>query len=816
MRENVPETKPLRTLLISLLLYSMFGGALHARTDHEKAVSLARQGQTDRAADMLRQLYRSDPKNRRLLHDLITVLSWGGFDKEALSYRNRIDLDRAPSYLLQAIAKSARNIGAYDYAVKVYTVGSKRYPGIPEFRTALAMTLYDKGAPDSAESVLRRAEKRAKRARERWRIAEVYEYGGASFDAMRIYESLQREREYRERSIKKRFGLLLHLGMPSRAQELLHAYPDLFSEDDVAALQTDLAAFALRWGKRGDYVRPQEKQRLLLEALATIEKSLGNYDLSASGDLERRVVVTALCDKIVALNALGRNAQAILLYESFSKRGVSFADYAKLAVADAYLAKKSAKRAKTVLKELLERDPDNFEAKVLLFYAYSDGYEMNEAIRFAERMDAKEPMKVWDRWHLYKKRNPRKLDAVMLRILSSAYAGHLGDAQRSLEALLAKAPGNGWIRTTLAQIYLYRGWYERAQKQYRIARNLDEQDFTAAAGTVETAFLLREYEEADRGMARLQTRFAQMEPEIEALKKRLRLEKEGGFDLQSLFLDSPATNAVGTYSGMEHTLSLYSALFANRYRFLVDGRWIAAEYDGQRLQNRRIDMGISFSRARFEGSATLGYSVGGVNKIAPKIEVGYRFDDHWSVGGGYSLFSVSTPIRAIDAGIHSDRLFASVDYRASERYASSVSLERSSFSDGNLRTALSLYNHSRLVEGPYYNLASHLYAGVSDNTLQDRPYYNPDRNGYVSLNLQNRWLLTRLYDFHITQIVGIEGGIHWEKGYGSNMTGVLSLGQEWSLSERLWLSFGYRRKRASYDGAIEYINVLYFNLGGKF
>ena len=69
---------------------------------------------------------------------------------------------------------------------------------------------------------------------------------------------------------------------------------------------------------------------------------------------------------------------------------------------------------------------------------------------------------------------------------------------------------------------------------------------------------------------------------------------------------------------------------------------------------------------------------------------------------------------------------------------------------------------------------------------------------------------------NIKQILGLEIGSHWEKEYGSNMTGALNLGQQWQMNKDFGFDFGYLRKRSSYDGQIEYASELFLNLNGRF
>ncbi len=794
------------------------GQALWAKEqlNYEYAVKMAREGDIDRSVKELQKLHRLHPDNSALLYDLVTVLSWGGYDAKALSYRKEIDLYKAPGYLLEAVAKSARNIKEYDFAAKAYTIGMNRFEENLAFYIGLSMTLYDKKKPDLAKEVLQRAKKRFNKMSGRVQIARAYEYGGDYFEALMIYEEAIDRRRGCDECVVAAVGVMRRLGMPGRALELADRYPNLFSAEDMTAIKADLAAYELRWAKRGYYIKPSDREMLLLKARSKIEKNLSDLDASEKEVPKSAVARAAIFDKAVALGELGLNSEAVALYENYSQMGLEFPTYAKLSLADSYLAIRKPYRARDLLEQILRSEPENFEAKILLFYSYSDAYDMHEAMRFADETDTAEPLQVWDAWHLYKKRNPRKLDSVVMKILSREYAGYMEYAQERFEELTAKAPANVWLRNSLAQLYYYRGWYEKALSEYKVAANLDENDFGARAGLALAFLRLREYEEAENRLKDLESKFHFNRRGLKDLKREFSSVKDGGYMLGSRFIDSPSAAAIGTYSGSEYDLFLYSPLIENGYRVVMDLKRVYAEYDAVSLTNSRAGIGVEYSERRYKGALKLSYNIGNIRRLSPSAEGSWFFDDHFRIDAGYSIFSSSTPIRAIDAGIKSDRLFASVSYRQSERQETSLTLEHSSFSDSNRRSTLSLYNYTKAIEGPYYNLHTYLYTGITDNTLTQRPYYSPDRSAYASLNLKNSWLLYRLYDFSIKQSVGLEGGFHWEKTYGTKATGTLSLEQEWSINERLGFTFGYLRKRASYDGNIEYINELYFNLWGRF
>ncbi len=810
-----PTPFSLKPCLITLLVLA-WTTLLAEKLNYDYAIMWAREGAIKRALHELETLQRNNPQNQQLLYDYITVLGWDNNDDKVLALQNKISLTKAPHYVLQHVAKAARNRKKFGTATAFYHIGIKRFPNNPQFYIGLAMTLYDNNKTAHANQTLARAAEHFKHDDAvLYNIAQTYEYKRIYFEALRLYQDLITRPPFKEKAIVNMVGVLRRLKMPFQAQSYVDAYPHLFDSQSVSALRADEAAYELRWALKGYYDTPDNRP-LLLSALAKINANLVSFNLNDPESLKMKIVQNGIFDKTTILNALGRTKAAIALYRCYAAEGLSFPPYALTAVADAYLSNKNPQIAEKLLEQVLTTDPNNFKAKILLFYAYSDGYKMHRALDFAKAMDAKELPTVWDRQHQYKQTNPRKLETTILQILSLEYAGYMNAAQKQLEALTAKAPASSWLRNTLAQLYYYRGWYDKALQEYTIVHHFDATDFTARAGIIRSTLMQRRYALANTQMQTLQEAYPFQQKALQELRKTYHALTQGGFDIQSRFGDTPTQSSAGSASGYALSSRLYSPLISEHYRLFLDARRSYEKLYGNRLQNNRYGMGLSYTDATVEASLLLGYNADTIKRFAPSLTVSYFCNDYVRLQSGYELFSPHTPLRGIVQGIRADRLFATLTYRHSDAQESAVTLEQVDFTDGNMRYALSLRHFNRLVEGPYYNLDAYIYSGISDNSKENTPYYNPDQDAYGSLEAKNSWMLYKFYDFSIKQILGIEAGIHWENAYGSNMTGVFSVAQEWHLNERLGFDVGYLRKRSSYDGNIEYKNEFYLTINGRF
>lgn len=133
----------LLVLACTMASHAAFASDDAGRSLHEEALRLARAGQTDQGASMLKNLVARYPGNRGYLHDYLTVLSWSGRDANVVRQAISLDDTTAPDYTLAAIAKSARNIREYATAARYYELLLKRKPDNLDAWQGLIYTLTD-------------------------------------------------------------------------------------------------------------------------------------------------------------------------------------------------------------------------------------------------------------------------------------------------------------------------------------------------------------------------------------------------------------------------------------------------------------------------------------------------------------------------------------------------------------------------------------------------------------------------------------------------------------------------------------------------
>ncbi len=805
----------LKSLFFIIVLFS-YSQLLFAGVDYTYAIKWAREGKIQDSINELQRLYKKYPNNTNLLYDYITVLSWAEKDKDVLILSSKVDFSQAPQYLLQSVAKSARNLKRYTISAKLYIQGAKRFPNNPQFYLGLALVLNDMKRYKLAHRVLKRAtEKFPENLDTKFTQAAIYEAQKNYFDAMVIYEKLLSNPKVKDKAVVKLVGTLRRQGMPWLAQKYIDQNPNLFNDETKYSIKGDQAAFELRWGtkgyhKDGDY-------RYIKDALIKIDEVIKKLQSEGVDLKKNKRLQNVWFDKMIALDTIGKRGEVINVFKYLKNNGVDIPYNILNIAADAYLYEKKPLIAREIIFESLRKKPDEFETKVLLFYSYSDNYDMHKAISLANKMDQEQLPKIWDKNHLYKIDNPKKVETALLKILAYEYSGYMDYSQKELESLVAKAPANSSYRNALAKLYYYRGWYDKAKEQFEIVLSTNPKDFDAKAGEILVAIKKKRYKYADNILKELSLKYNYKKTDLRHLKKTWNEEIKNGFSIQSSYGGNLENSSRGGVDDYEISADYYTSLINYKYRPYVFTKFARNSFYTHLLNNRRYGIGLKYENSKLTADTKLAYNETYISSLAPSLDLTWRADDRFSFSVGGAYFSDNTPLRALAYGIRADHYKAGIRYTASESSSTSIEYEKMEFTDKNSRDIINFMHYQRFIYGPYYNLDAYLYAGGMKNSLEESAvYYNPKEDYYISLEARNIWNIYTFYDFYIKQIFGLEAGTHWEKGYGANMTGALVFSQEWSLSEDFGFDLGYLRKRASYDGEIEYANKLFLNINGSF
>ena len=797
------------SLLILILFTSLHGN------DHDLAIKEARSGHYKKALRILDKLYQNEPNDQKLLYDYITVLGWAKKDKQALKLAQNINFHTAPDYLLQNIAKSARNVKDYKLSVKLYILGAKRFPKNINYYLGLSQTLEELNKNTLAIKVLQKAINIFPDNDElKLKVATIYEKDKNYFDAMAIYQNLLNKPKLYDKVVVKLVGTLRRLGMVFKAEEYVKKNPHLFDKELSTSLTSDQAAYKLRWVSRGFHSDKDIKSAIVSlkqvdHVISALQKQ--NPDLQTNKRLQN-----AFFDRIVALHTLGKYKKACKVYNILEASNIKIPPYALKAAGESFLAEKRPYKAQKIFYHALQKDPKNFKLKTDLFYAYSDAYEMYKAKEYISNLDQKEPLKIWDKNHLKKIPNPRKDITIILKALQKAYSGYTPVAEEEIEKLADNAPMNLWYKEELAKLYFYQGNYNKANKLYNFILATNPDYFGAKLGKINIFIAQNEYGKAYYALQRLAEEYPYNRLDLTKLYKQYKNTTAGYYTIQNSLYDVSQKRPKQNGDGYRIKTTLYSPVLNNYWRVFISSNNLYSKLYEKNLYDNRYSLGTTFSNATIKSIIKLSYNDTVIKDLAPSIELSYRLNDSFSVGGIYAKYWDSTLSQAIANGIRADHFRTSVKYHKNEFTNAALTYSLTEYSDKNSANSIDISLQTRLIYGPYYQLDSILYGGKRDNSKTNRVYYAPLEDTYVTLSLINSWNLYTFYKKRIIQKVTVEAGSHWEKYYGSKTTGAVNIAQEWQWSDKFGFDFGYRRDRSSYDGEIEYKTLLYLNLNGSF
>ena len=198
------------------------------------------------------------------------------------------------------------------------------------------------------------------------------------------------------------------------------------------------------------------------------------------------------------------------------------------------------------------------------------------------------------------------------------------------------------------------------------------------------------------------------------------------------------------------------------------------------------------------------------------LTVAHDLNDHWQLGGGVAYRSRETPLRALNNGIHANRLDTYARWRADERREWRLGVSPSRFSDGNQRVEWTAQGRERLYTAPRLWLDALVDASASRNSRDGAPYFNPRSDLSVLPALRGTHILHRRYEtvwqHHLT--VGV--GSYAQRGFGVGAVGLWEYGHRFRMNDVFELGASLSGLTRPYDGQRERDLRVAFDLTYRF
>lgn len=860
-------------ILFFIPMQAFADNKIEAFSVHKKAVYLAKTGNFKEALSLIKDLSDNFPDNQEFASDYIVILAWSGRHRDAIAeYEKRSMQFNFQEYVHSEIAKCYRTTKDYNKALSIYKKNLDKNPLDREAMVGVinscldakqpieakrfisdkikddkslgqwlylyfADVLFFEGNPEKAKRIYLTALKKdynnvkaslgvakiliheKKYDEANFYIenvkksgsnnidtlfleAEIFEHKKDFISAYDVYENILKISPDNQPAKNLKYRVLLELGCNSLVRERLVDAKDTIDPVLYQILLGNEAVSRIWWQEYGlakDYLNNNIKHLQDEQA----KTSLDSIVISKS-------LLRAYSDKICALSQENDMDLVIKYYFNLKAKNYEIYPWVKKCLADAYLYKNKPKIALKLYREILKDNPDfeTVDIKLSIYSALLELGKYNEAKKILDDVGRDLPVQIIDRGILvdnWKKAEVSYNENGWFFI----YQDKLWRAHSGLSGLLMRAPYNTHIRSSLAHLYLLRGWPRQALQESMISSNIDPEDLN---NKISHCYIL---DANDKGKeARLIAK--------ELLKKHPKnkniIQLNRYFKIQDMFVfnaDSSTTKEdPGVYeilwsSGFELPLLPHRKIFA---KFV----WRNDKENDLKQRLRREFAGINWRLGRdwwYTGSISFddnGKQFGYFN------QVDFSLNDYFKFNCAYDSYSLSVPIRARAAGVKGREGIVGASYRASEIFTSEAKMLYFDLSDGNQAWDYSLNLDRAIFIDGYWKLRLALAGDATKYRKTDVSYFSPHYlySTFLTPAIEHTWYKNHNQSMGDRFYFGY--GRQWQSGYNSQEVWNGRYEQNYKVCDLLSFLVGSTFSRKYYDGEKTDVWNIDFSLKGIF
>jgi biofilm PGA synthesis protein PgaA len=506
-------------------------------------------------------------------------------------------------------------------------------------------------------------------------------------------------------------------------------------------------------------------------------------------------------------------------YVKLRDEGITVPAYALTAVGDAYLYLREPETARDLYLEALKSDPDDFETKRQLYYAYVECDDFDDAYKTIDDLDASQP--VWIRLKGSADPVPDSLRETADRDagLARLYGNELAEADDRISALAFAAPYDARNREALGNVYSTRGWPRAALEQYQTGTAIQGgQDAGNEAGAALANLDLQNFQAAKAQIEDLAARYPENQ-DVQRAERLWQVHNMAEFDVKAYYAFKPSTSVNGG-QGFGIDTMLYSSPLDYNWRLFV-GDFFAHEeepFNEGRVSLERMTAGVEYRDGPVTASvAPTDSFFHNEDRVGGTAEGAYAFDDQWTGNLDGEILSKETPLRALNKGITADSVNVGATWRQSEARELVLGAAAMPFSDSNLRTEQSAAYTEQLYSDPHWTIDGLADLGASQNSKdENRPYYNPGSDVMALVGGRVTEVLYRRYETLYEHSFEITPGMYWEQGFGDSAALAFRYEQRIHYNDTLNAGVGLNFARQDYDGVPENDISLTFDLSERF
>jgi biofilm PGA synthesis protein PgaA len=742
----------------------------------------------------LQSLLNKFPDDPRLLADTTIVANWAGEDEVAVSLYARHLTPKNDGGVVEAAARSSRNLQWYGLAIELYRRAQKLDPERWQPQLGEALVLTDQGEYASADKVMQPLLDQHGNEKDVM-LGEGYLCSRQANFACSI-GMYQNYLEKNPDDMQVRTNLALAL---SRVGSQTFASSVYSKQISPVARDTDRSLNGAAGGEEVNWGAAYAPTRALQRADSQMALTRLNGVIAASSVIDP-VWKAAEFDRIIALFDLRRPQDAVRSYEALRHEGLDVPSYALKVVAGAYLSSRRPEDAEVLYAKLLKESPSDGSLWSGLAYAQMERWHPNQALATIDRAYSDSAPAFQPQGLVAPRSNAMRLGLESQAAQMRVDAGLMADGQRRIKKLLAAAPANENLRWQLAESDLSRGWPRRAVQESRIAAGYASFDELPSLASVEIDEGAGLRDQVDAALPKLRTR----EDDSPSLKHFLReaaIERGWQFYAEAAF-GWGSGEFVGS-SDQHSDTHLYSPWLNNRWRIYGHELSDSGDFGTTSAERTRGASGLQYSYGRQQVWAELGYDTG-THRVAANVGGRLSLSDEWSVRAEADSDSFDVPVRALTANVFGRSVDTDIEWRASELRLAHIGLQRVLFSDGNQRMAFSGGWDQRVRTTPRLQATLRIEGWQSSNSLnEDRAYFNPALDFSLGPRASLDWLTWQRYERGVHQIIEVYAAPYWQQNYGVRDALSVHYGQIWKLREGLGGRCGIDWTSQPYDGVNE-------------
>jgi biofilm PGA synthesis protein PgaA len=801
------------SVLCSSLLFCRLALAQPA---YDAVLDKARNGDYAPALNFLRE-HRAEA-SPRYQTDHLLIAGWAGEDAEVTALYEQIN---RPAFLsadvLATVARAYRNQRLWQQSLRISDAGVQRFPEHEGLQLGRVMTLADAGKFSAAiargQLLVNEAPQNPDR---RLALAYAYAASGQNYAAHAEIDRAVELAPQREDVLREYLFSLQRSGMPEPALTLAARHPGLLSASQVRQLEGDLLAERVRLSDLSTRSE-HERYQVADAALTRADELIGSWreEPDAQADVNR-----ARIDRIGALHTLLRMPDVLAEYHALQAEQISLPPYAKRWVASAALYMRQPELAASLYEEVVasenDKHPDWLEDNRSLFYARVESWQLEQAQQQAEDLAVLQPPRLYLTGNPEPEPNPRWLDAQVLRAVAFMENNDLPQAEQILADLVSRAPNNSNLRTTLASLYLARGWPRRAEDQLKIAESTSPRNPALEVEQGMAGLELQEWRQVDALTADVVERYPETLP-VQRLERLHDVHQMAELRVSG-YRGQGAGSAVSGGDSMGIDTVLYSPPIASDWRLFAGAGYASGDFDEGRGRDRWQRAGAEW-RVRnhtVEGEVSR-HNYGEGDKVGARLSGTHDIDDYWQYGWSADYLSALTPLRALNSGVTSNSVSGFVRWRGDERREWQLSSAVADFSDGNNRFGLVLDGYQRFYSRPTWLADWGLELAYNRNSRDnDVPYFNPKSEIVMMPRLRLQQTLYQRYQTAWTQQLEVGAGAINQQNYGTDPVALISYSQRLRMDDRFDGGLGISALSRAYDGDREQEIRLLFDLNYRF